>query len=278
VSYNCLERNTNAAAIYGVTAMFSKERKAKIISLLEKNHRVIVNELAREMGTSQETIRRDLRDLEKDGLVKRTHGGAILDESSENRSEYPVAFRAIQHYEEKLSICKLAATLIEDGDTIFIDNSSTTVGLLRYIDPSNQITIITNSIRLLMEYAEMGPSNISIVSLGGIFRAKNYSTTGVMAHQSAESFRPQKAFLSCRGIQQESGFTDGSIYEVDTKKVMIENGRHVYMLADYSKFGMVSPVALTGFSSVEMVVTDAKTTKEDLIMLQNNHVKTMVAD
>lgn len=99
--------------------------------------------------------------------------------------------REIQHYAEKALICKNAARYVQDGDTIFVDNSSTTISLLKNINPHYQITVITNSIRQLFESTSLNNQNMTIISLGGVFRAKNYSLAGSLLCGQCAEFSPQ---------------------------------------------------------------------------------------
>lgn len=197
--------------------MYNVERKALIMDMLEKKNAVSVTQLAEMLKISKETVRRDLRELEQDGMIRRTHGGAVCEQQSNSVTEHPFNVREVQHYAEKARICQCAATYVQDGDTIFVDNSSTTITLLKNINPSYQLTVITNSIRQLFESTSINNANMTIISLGGVFRAKNYSLAGSLSVDSARNFRPSKAFISCRAIEQ-SGFSDGSIYEVETKR------------------------------------------------------------
>ena len=238
--------------------MYTIERKAEIISLLEKNNKVDVNVLAEMFGASKETIRRDLRELAADGFVKRTHGGAVFTESSKGVQEYPLLVRGVQRFEEKNIICKRAAQYICDGDTIFIDNSSTTSNLLKYIDKSLRVTIVTNSIQLLIESASLKNNNLLMICLGGIFRSTNFSMYGSISQANAKSFYPDKAFVSCKGINPNTMLTDSSVYEVDTKRQMLSLSKEVYILADYTKFSEVGTVGLSDFASVKTIITDEK--------------------
>lgn len=256
--------------------MYNIERKSLIIDLLEKNNTVSVAQLAEMLDISKETVRRDLRELEQEGMIKRTHGGAVLEAHSNNVSEYPFAFREIQHYAEKDRICKKAGQFIEDGDTVFIDNSSTTINLIKNINPAYQVTVITNSIRLLMESAILNNHNLTIISLGGIFRAKNYSLAGVMSIEWAKNFRPNKAFLSCRSIRSDLGLSDGSIYEVDTKRALIETAQKVYVLADYSKFKENGSVFLADLAKVDTIITDDQISPESKRSIEMKGVKLII--
>ncbi len=257
--------------------MYNIERKALIVDLLEKNNTVSVIQLAQMLNISKETVRRDLRELEQEGLIKRTHGGAILEVPS-NSSEYPFNVREIQRFAEKAIICKRAAQFIEDGDTIFVDNSSTTMNLLKHINPHYQVTVITNSIRLLIESTTINNPHLTLISLGGIFRAKNYSLAGVMSIDWARNFRPNKAFISCRSVRPDTGLSDGSIYEVDTKRALIQTAQEVYLLADHSKFKDTGTVHLADVSSVQWIITDKGADKESLRQLEMKGIKIAIAD
>ena len=256
--------------------MFSIERKALIINQLEERGVVTVAQLAEMLAISKETIRRDLRELERDGMIKRTHGGAVLEIPENAAAEYPLKFREIKHHVEKKRLCVEAAKYIENGDTIFIDNSSTTVNLLGNINPSYQVTVVTNSIQLLMESAWLGNPNLTMISLGGVFRAKNYSLTGGLAAEWARTFRPDKSFISCRSINAEIGLSDGSIHELDTKRALIESTRKLYVLADHSKFLENGSFFFCDLSKVHMIITDNQVDEESVRQLRSKNVNLLI--
>lgn len=235
---------------------YNIERQSLIVNLLEEKGKVSVNELSELMKVSKETIRRDLKEMEDAGMIQRTHGGAVLSETSKGVKEYPYLMREIQNYTEKDKLCKEAAKVIRDGDTIFIDNSSTTLNLIQHMNPRYQVTIITNSIRLLLDASLQDHSNLTLISLGGIFRASNYSLTGIMANEWINNFRPHKVFLSCYGVNVKEGITDSSVYEVDVKRLMMEKAQEVYVLADATKFDKPGVVYLADFSKIDFLVTN----------------------
>ena len=202
--------------------MFSVERKSEILKLLEQNGRVEVNELADLFNSSRETIRRDLNEMEVKGLLKRAHGGAVLDSTfSSSNQEFPVNIREIQRYKEKNAICQYASRFIKNGDSIFVDNSSTCLYLVQYIPEEYQITIITNSLKLLIGSNELKKPNLMFVCLGGFYHKENLSTYGNISLRDAGDFYPDKSFMSCGGILPPNRLTDYSILEVDTKRLMI---------------------------------------------------------
>lgn len=266
--------------------MYSIERKAEIVSLLESSKRVDVSFLSEKFGTSKETIRRDLRELEENGVIKRTHGGAVLNsgplagksnEAAPAIQEYPITIRGIQRFYEKNQICKRAAAFIENGDTIFIDNSSTTMYLPKYISPEHHVTIITNSIKVLLEYSAAPNPNHVLICLGGIFNSSNLSLYGSGSLKSAEIYYPNKAFLSCAGISNQNILADSSIYEIDTKRMMIERTPEVFMLADYTKFQKNSQIFLCKMSDIRYLITDSKTEIDKLDFLDRSKLNLVVA-
>lgn len=260
--------------------MYSIERKSEIVSILEASGSVDVSFLAQKFGTSKETIRRDLREMEEDGLIKRTHGGAVLNKMSDTASspeEYPIAIRGIQRFSEKNSICKRAAAFIEDGDTIFIDNSSTTMYLPKYIAPELHVTIITNSIKVLVEYSASPNPNHVMICLGGIFNSANLSLYGSSCLKSAEIYYPNKAFLSCAGISRQNMLADSSIYEIDTKRMMIDRVHEVFMLVDHTKFEKSSQIFLCKMSDVQHLITDSGVDMSKLDFLDRSNVNLVVA-
>jgi DeoR family transcriptional regulator, fructose operon transcriptional repressor len=237
--------------------MFNIERKSEILKILEQNGRIGVNELSILFNSSRETIRRDLREMEEKGLLKRTHGGAIIDSTSSSITpEFPVGVREIQRFKEKDAICRSAASFIKNGDSIFVDNSSTCLYLVQYIPADFQITLITNSIKLLMESMETDHAHLIIVCLGGFFNASNLSTYGTISQRNATDFYPNKSFMSCAGIQLPDQLTDSSILEVDTKRLMIEQSQEVFILADHTKFDRSGPFFLSNYSSIDYLITD----------------------
>jgi len=259
--------------------MYGAERRSLILESLEREGNVNVNLLASQFSTSRETIRRDLRDMEAAGILKRTYGGAVL--TSSNRSdgyEYPLQVREVQHYEEKQRICKAAASFVEDGDMIFLDNSSTTIGLLRYVPRDIKFSVLTNSIQIMLEAGELNNSNIVVIGLGGIFNAKNYSLTGLLSKSCAENFFPDKAFMSCRGVDERSGMTDASILEIEVKRNMLSRSRQFILLADYSKFGLIGAVHMGSLDEVDVVVTDAKADPDKLKMFQDRKARIVIAE
>lgn len=259
--------------------MFSVERQSQILETLEHEGKVDVNLLASRFSTSRETIRRDLRDMEAAGILKRTHGGAVLAAGNHSEGyEYPLLVREVQKYEEKQRICRAAAKLVEDGDTIFLDNSSTTIGLIRYVPKQIKFTVVTNSIQIMLEAGKLNNSNIVVIALGGVLNMKNYSLTGMLSKNFAQNFFPEKSFMSCRGVDEKSGMTDASILEIEVKRDMLNRSKEFILLADYSKFGLVGAVYMGGLNEIDVVVTDSKAEPGRLKMFEGYKARIITAE
>lgn len=238
---------------------YNIERKNIIMDKISTTGKVSIAELVDEFHVTKETLRRDLTALEKEGLLKRTHGGAIQIESKQQEKTLQITQREKINYKEKDRICKKAASFVENGDCIFIDNSTTNISLLKYINPEYKITVITNSIWLLLELSRLNNENFTVISLGGIFRQDNFSCVGNFAHEMAQRFFPNKAFISARGINFENEMYeiyDMSMYEVDVKRAFIENSEKVYLTADHTKLGAKGGTKLTLLKKIDYLICD----------------------
>lgn len=261
--------------------MFSEERRSKILNLLELRGSISVNDLADRFQSSRETIRRDLADLERQGFIKRTHGGAIFGGVSFGSApESPIGEREILQKEEKTAICRAAASLLRDGDTIFVDNSSTMNYLPGFIPPDMSLTIVTNSINFLLEASRVQRHNWLMICLGGIFKAGNLSVHGADTLKCAEPYYPSKAFFSCAGISPLNRVADSSLHEIEIKQMMIERAQEAFLLADHTKFSRPGQMFLCDFPSVDRVVTTrpAREAADTLTLLEEAGVAVIFAE
>jgi DeoR family fructose operon transcriptional repressor len=249
--------------------MFSIGRKAEIISLLEQVGEVDVSSLSERFAISKETVRRDLRELEREGMLVRTHGGGVYNRDRQSKqAEYPVTIRGMQRFHEKNAICRGSASLIEDGDTIFIDNSSTTMYLAQYIPKQLNVTILTNSLKVLLEAVRTPNPNIQYFCFGGIFKEYNLSFFGNTTLKNAEAYYPNRSFLGCAGIRENGETSDSSMQEVDTKQLMIHNSKETTYLVDHTKFSTFGQVHLSKLKPGDTIITDNKTPQENIDLLR----------
>jgi DeoR/GlpR family transcriptional regulator of sugar metabolism len=234
--------------------MLAFERKSRILQYLEQNGKAKVTELAQVLSVTPETIRRDLRQLENQGVLTRTHGGALMKKQKE--ADYPYQVRIMKNSAEKEKICRHAATFMEDGDMIFVDSSSTLISLIEHINPKIQITILTNSIQILQEFADNYKENVTMICTGGVFSKNNMSLSGTVSNDYSFNFFPNKAFVSCHGVSIDYGFTDINVFELGFRREIINLSGKVFFLADHAKFGRRGPVHLGDLKICDVLITD----------------------
>ncbi len=232
--------------------MFALERQKKILEILSDEGAVSVNRLSTELGVTEETVRRDLEKLEKQEFLKRTHGGAVA--LDENTNEMSLEKRKSTNVEAKQKIAKLAATQINEGDTIFLDASTTTFFIAKELRNMRNITIITNSLRVIVELD--GCDSIKVISVGGVL-SHNQSFVGTLAENSiAENYVASKMFFSSKGVSAESGILESNEQECGIKQKMLNNSRHKYYLCDKSKMGSVGFVKLAHLDEINYFISD----------------------
>lgn len=238
--------------------MLAIERRNEILTNLQKKQSVLVSELSKQYGVTEETIRRDLEKLEMEGLVKKTYGGAVLKQSLS--IDMPLKIRQKTNRTEKKYIGAKAAELIEDGDSIMMDSSSTVLYIAKAIKHKNRLTIITNSVEILLEYADA--KNIKVISTGGRLREASLSLVGPNAVRTLREYNVDKAFFSCKGVDMEKGVTESNESEAEIKKTMLLSARQIFLAADSSKFGQVSFASLMALDRADYVITDQMEAEE----------------
>jgi len=205
------------------------------------------------LDVSEATVRRDLEWLEDRGLIERTHGGAIINERINLEQEYRQ--RALRQTEEKRQIGALSAAQIQDGDILFINSGTTTTQLIRSIRSDADITVITNN---LIAPLEIGEVDFDVLVLGGSFQPRSNSLAGRFAIQNLSQVYATKAFIGVDGISIKHGCTVPSNSEAEVVHLMLERTQGpVYVLADYSKWGVVSNFEIAPIQRVNKLITDS---------------------
>lgn len=232
--------------------MFGVERQSRIMSILNEKKKVFVPETAGLFDVTEETIRRDLKKLEKQGLVVRTHGGAVLPDDI--NIETPLKVREGINISGKRAIGRLAADLIQSGDTIILDASTSSLHVAKHIKDKKNITVITNAERVIMELADC--PDITLISTGGIIRSKSLSCVGRMAENAIGSFRADKVFLSSKGFSPMHGLTDSNEQESEIRKVMLKCSEMVVFLCDHTKFDKIGFAKTAVLGDIDVLITD----------------------
>ncbi len=254
--------------------MFALERQKIILEKLNLDGAVWVSKLSAELGVTEETIRRDLEKLENQEVLVRTHGGAVpINESS---YELSLEKRKQTNLAAKEKLAKLAAELIMPGDTIFLDSSTTTFYIAKEIKKMKNVTVISNSLRVINELSSA--SNIKTIAVGGLV-SNNQSFVGHLAENSIKSnFYAMKFFFSSKGISPEAGIMESNDLECAIKKQMLANATEKYYLCDSSKIGRVGFYKLLPVEDIDYIITEAKLDSEYTNIFGEHDIKYILAE
>lgn len=252
--------------------MYAEERRIKIYDMLKQTKRVDVADLSERFNASLETIRRDLRDMEADGLLRRTHGGAIIMDKLKTENDIPVVFRKTINLELKDEIARVAATHVSDGDIVALDNSTTALRVLKFIPKEYKITLVTNSIQSILEAMAMNERDWTCICLGGMVNPRSYSTAGFIASASLNFFRPNILFMSCAGLDEKGRLTEGSMSGVEIKRELIRCSQKKVLLFDAAKWDLVGGIAEAEIEEMDLLITNASSEKEKLDFLRDKHI------
>lgn len=236
-------------------AVFAPERQEQIAQLVADAGRVRVADLAAQFGVSPVTIRKDLLVLEGESRLVRTHGGAIAPRGS-NRPEPAFEVRERLQRDEKWRIGAAAAALVEDGDSIVFDASTTALYVARHLKERSwhQLTVVTNSIRIALELA--GHPGITVLMLGGRVRSEALSVVGPLGDGVFRRVNVQKAFVGAVGLTMEAGLSDAMEEEAQIKRSMVAAARETYALVDHTKFGRTASATFCRTDRLTGILTD----------------------
>lgn len=255
--------------------MLTAERLALIRQLVRQRSSVGVADLAKLCGASEVTIRRDLSQLEREGIVTRVHGGALLADlepaSLDSRFEQHLA----ESPAEKAAIGKAAAALIRPGETVIIDAGSTTQALVRHLVPGQRLTAIVTSLLIAEELERV--TGVNTILTGGTLRSRATSLVNPMLDKSLESVIAAKAFLGVRGVSREHGVTTADFAEAEVKQILAAHARQLIVLADHTKLGAVFPARVARLDQVDLVITDSGASPDQVAALEEAGVKLVVA-
>lgn len=237
--------------------MLAIERRKLILEQLEMEKRVIVSDLSAKYKVSEETIRRDLEKLEKEGFATKSYGGAVLNDDL--FIDIPFNVRKNINVEAKTVIANLLAKVVQDKDRLMMDASSTAVLASKILRKKEKITVITNAIEIMLNLADM--ENFEIVVAGGRLEGNNLAVTGHNTEVFLNSYFVDKAIISCKGLSEDGYITDSRENLVHTKQSMLKAAKTKILLIDNSKFGAKSFVKICHLNEIDMIITDKKPDK-----------------
>lgn len=244
--------------------MLAIERRNGILEKLQAERRVVVSELSELYDVSEETIRRDLEKLESDGYAIKSYGGAVLNENS--NLDLPFNVRKNRNVLEKQRIAAYISEMVHDGENIMLDASSTSVAIAKALKNRKDLTVITNSIEIIVELIEV--PGIKVISTGGEATGNSYSMVGSVTDKTIRSYYVDKAIVSCKGIDLYAGITDSDERLADNKASMIDVARKKILAVDSSKFGKVAFAKIGDLKDLSTIVTDKKPEEEWLQKLE----------
>ncbi|WP_182187418.1 DeoR/GlpR family DNA-binding transcription regulator [Pectinatus frisingensis] len=248
--------------------MLGIERRQKILSKIQQERKVYVNELAGIFNVTEETVRRDLEKLEKQKFLHRSYGGAVLNEHTYDDISF--SKRINLNLGEKQRIAQKASVLINEKDSIMVDASTTCLEVVELLKNEKDITWITNSIKIVYTLIH---SSAKVIACGGTLRNHSYSLTGADAIDILNKYCVDIALIGCKGISMQQGITESNEAESVVKNKMVEQARITILLADHSKFDNNGFAKTLDFKQIDYLVTDVEPSDKWVDFLKKKDIK-----
>jgi DeoR/GlpR family transcriptional regulator of sugar metabolism len=251
--------------------MLTAERKKKLLEVLKEDGKVLASDLSRRFGVSEDTVRRDLRELDRAGLLQRVHGGALP------RPPISIDYSARQKEstDAKQRIGAAAARLLRPGELIALDAGTTPLAVVEHLPPDLAVTVVTHGLTAAVLLAEH-PAAEGIVVGGRLFKLAR-AAVGVAAADSYRMLRPDTCILGAAGIHPEAGVTTFDGEEADVKRTMVEHAARVIVVAAGEKLGTVGPYLLIPTGRLTHLVTDRTASPEVLATLREMGIEVILA-
>ena len=232
--------------------MLTEERYSIILEQVRQNKSVKLPELCELLGASESTVRRDLTSLDERGLIKKVHGGAIsTDDCSFNLVEQDVESKSKMFTEEKIAIARFAASLVDEGDFIFVDAGTTTEKMIDFL-PDKNVTFVTNAFVHAKKLAQKG---FKVYIPAGEIKLTTEAIVGAECVSSLQCYNFTKSFIGANGISLSGGISTPDRNEASVKSAVVQNSQTAYILADHSKFDHVDSVTFAQLGRVK-IITD----------------------
>ncbi len=255
--------------------MINRPRHIRILDILKEEPMAMVRDLAERTNVHESTIRRDLDELEAQGVVRRIHGGAILETLAQ--IEPPFELRQISHKEEKDLVGRTAAELVRDGEVIFIDGGTTTQFIVPYLLDRQNLTVVTCGLNIAS--ALSGSKHILTIVVGGELHVESQSFAGPLTLEALRIYniRCDRAFIGAGGVSAEHGVTNRILDRVPLKRKAMEISSKVAVVADGSKIGVVTLGHVAPIESFDHLVTDKSAAKKELEEIAARGVEIRIA-
>ncbi len=231
--------------------------------------KVIVSDLAALYSVTEETIRRDLEKLESEGFAKKTYGGAV--KSDNMTAELPYTVRKLTNVSEKKYIAEKIGNLIQDGNSIMLDASTTSLFTVKSIFNKNNLTLITNSVEILLDLPVS--NDWRVISTGGTYRQDSMSFLSSTTTSAISNYHADYAVMSCKGLDIEKGITDTRENNADLKKCFIKSANKIVLAVDHTKFNKISFVKICDFDDIDIIVTDVRPSDECIREFERRNIE-----
>ncbi len=233
----------------------TEERRLRVVQIIQGKKKTTIAELSREINVSEITIRRDLQDLSNRGMIHRVYGGATI--ADPELIDLPVLKRIQKEKEQKESIGLAAASLIKDGESVFIGSGSTTAYVARNLVNRKRLTIVTNALNVGMEFSDS--LGITVVVIGGMMRPSELSLIGHIADQALHEVRVDKVIMGITAISVTAGLSNDYLPEVMTDREIFDMAPEVILVADHTKFEKVASGYVAPLNRITTLITDHET-------------------
>ena len=258
--------------------MNSLERQSQIVGIVQDRGRIEIPDICEKFDVSEMTARRDLNELDRQGLLRRVHGGAT---ANLGRSyEPPFHTRAVKNRSVKTAIGLKAAELIYDGDSIALDVGTTTLEIVQGLTGKRNLTILTNGLgiaNLLVDNLSLEAS-ARLILTGGVVRPGELSMIGAIPEQVYQEFHVDKAFIGIGGISLEVGLTEYNVEDARIKHMLILSAREKIVVADGTKFGVTTFASVAPLSAIDKIVTDRSAPADIIEEIRKQGVEVVFAD
>lgn len=233
--------------------LFAEERRDSIAEFVRSNRKATVKELSKLFSVSTATIRMDLRELEHEKRLVRTHGGAMP--PSNTGKETSIDARLVEYVEEKRRIARIAAGEIDNGDTIILDTGTTCMEVARLLDAFQTLTVVTNDVRIAMVLESF--QGVETVLVGGVVRKGFHCAVGSLGLPMLRTITVDKAFMAANGFSIDRGATTPNVEQGVTKREMMAVSVKKYLLVDSSKLGSNSFSQFADVAALDTIITDS---------------------
>lgn len=248
--------------------MLPAERKLKVLEFVKKYNTATIGKLAQEFNVHEATIRRDLAELEQEGALKRTHGGAIAEQWT--NSEPSFNERSTRNLDQKMRIGRMAASLVNDGDHIIIDSGTTTLHIAKNLVHRANITVVTNDMNVAAELRDS--PKIKVIVTGGELYPHSYMLNGMFTDHVLRSLHAVKAFIGTPALHPQHGLMHPEARLVPAKQEMIRAASEIVVVTDDSKIGKVSLHSVAPVRSIHALITGKEAPERDIQAFQESGV------